>query len=257
MHYEQMNLTDFRRILTPLPIIYPEKNLALMFSAKAGCTFAIKWFFHQMGILETASAYHPWVHRYRIEKLYRRSDYGLDLKRLLNNEFTVIKIVRNPYARAVSSYIHALTHGYENRAIAEMLRQNEEPGMSFSFNDFLHYLSTIDLSACNVHHRLQVQGPELAGILKVTEVVKLETSNAHLRAVEKRYGLLPCSAGQFSTSAHYTSRSDMDGYWGSKAFGGGEQDMTYPSDRGFYNRRLKQQVAQLYHRDFEAYGYPT
>jgi hypothetical protein len=248
-------LIKLRRILTPLPIIYPAKKLALLFSAKAGCTFAVKWFFFQMGLLPGAEAYDPWVHKYRIEVYYRSPDYRKYCMRLLRNEITVIKIVRDPFARAVSSYIHALKHGYENKAVSLFLGRTHDTDFSFSFSEFLRYLSAVNLMKCNVHHRLQVQGPELAGILKVSEVVKLEEGEARITAIEEKYGLLHSRPSAFSASPHHVSRQDSGGFYGDHRFPGNAKNSTFPQNRNFYNDLLRERVRVLYRNDFETYGY--
>ena len=58
-----------------VPLYSEEKQLAVLFSPKAGCTFAVKWFYFQTGILEEALAYSPWPHDYRLQVLYQQPGY--------------------------------------------------------------------------------------------------------------------------------------------------------------------------------------
>ena len=39
-----------------------EHHLVLIYTPKSGCTFAVKWFFAQTGLLEQALAFGPWIH---------------------------------------------------------------------------------------------------------------------------------------------------------------------------------------------------
>lgn len=74
-----MDVSFGRRILHA-----PEFPLVLLFTEKAGCTSLTKWFLFQVGKLEEATGYHPWIHRYRMNVLCRQKGYKLEAMRLLN-----------------------------------------------------------------------------------------------------------------------------------------------------------------------------
>lgn len=130
-------------------------NLAVMWSYKAACTTVIKWVFQQNGLLPEAMAYNSWVHKYRLREYQKSDRYLSRLKRLSRGSFEVVKIVRDPLDRAVSSYIHAYRHGYGDAAIAELVQRPLSRQKRFSFREFVAYLERSDLQYCNPHHRVQ------------------------------------------------------------------------------------------------------
>src|SRR5680860_1065626 len=142
----------------PRPILDSQHQLMLFWSAKAGCTFAVKWMLDHMGLLQEALAHHQWVHKFRVAKLYAGLAHKSSVRDFLDSfdGYRAIKIARNPYKRAVSSYIHAARFGYEDARISDFLSRPVEKHGGFSFREFVTYLETIDLCACNVHHRVQV-----------------------------------------------------------------------------------------------------
>ncbi len=78
----------------------------LVFTPKAGCTSLLKWFLFQTGELAQARAHATWLHRYRIGVLQARAGYREALaQKIVRGDTPVIKLVRNPYHRAVSSFL--------------------------------------------------------------------------------------------------------------------------------------------------------
>ncbi|MBW2456555.1 MAG: hypothetical protein JRI68_18700, partial [Deltaproteobacteria bacterium] len=117
-----MSLTETQRAALshrPQPLVHPDLGLAVLFSAKAGCTFAVKWFFRQVGLLDAALAYSSWVHDYRIDRFYGGESYRPEA--LLDPGMRVIKFARDPYERTVSSYVHAVRTGYDDPKVQDCL----------------------------------------------------------------------------------------------------------------------------------------
>lgn len=141
----------FRGNLSPIKYTYalvdrPNKVL-LEWSAKSASAVGVMMFFRHMGILEEANKYSKWIHYYRIEVFYRR--YGLATYRdLLDPGMIKLKIVRNPFARAISAYIHTMRYPTgEIKAIAG----DQRPDMTF--REFLQAISTLNLSTCDQHYQ--------------------------------------------------------------------------------------------------------
>src|SRR5437762_14314987 len=68
--------------------------------------------------------------------------------------YRVIKFVRSPFKRAVSSYVHVLQNTERNSDLVETLVGAEQK-FTFSFDQFVGYLGTIDLRNSDVHYRTQ------------------------------------------------------------------------------------------------------
>jgi hypothetical protein len=232
-------------------------NLAVMWSYKAACTTVIKWVFQHNGLLPEAMAYNSWVHKYRLRQYQKSERYLSRLKRLSNGAFDVVKVVRDPLDRAVSSYIHAYRHGYDDDAIAKIVQRPVSRRQRFSFREFVSYLEQSDLRYCNPHHRVQVAPIERHVLFgtRPSKIIRIEHGlNAALSELERRLGL---PATDFTNpvfeSEHHTVRTAQAGL---------VADLVHiprhavPPAAMFYDRDLAVRVARLYAEDFRHYGYP-
>jgi hypothetical protein len=233
-------------------------NLAVMWSYKAACTTVIKWVFQQNGLLPEAMAYNSWVHKYRLREYQKSERYLGRLKRLSRGSFEVVKIVRDPLDRAVSSYIHAYRHGYDDAAIAQMAQRPVSHQKRFSFREFVAYLEQSDLQYCNPHHRLQTAPIERHVLFgtRPSRIIKIEDGlNAALSELERRLGLPPTDfSNPVFESDHHTVRAAPAGL---------AADLVriprnaVPPTAMFYDRELAAKIALLYAEDFRRYGYST
>ncbi len=231
-------------------------DIAVMWSPKAACTTAITWAFLHNGLLPEALAFSSWIHRYRLRR-YQKDERYLDrLNNLGRSGRHVVKIVRNPFERAVSSFVHAYRHGYEDSALAAALGRPVDKEQRFSFREFVHYLGEIDLTRCNLHHRMQVTSLErhvLFGI-KPHQIIRIEDGlEAALGEIERRFGLPPTDFTHPDLrSSHHTTRVAADG---SAADRRDLSARSLPPAAAFYDGDLVARVARLYAEDFSRYGY--
>ncbi len=231
-------------------------NLAVMWSQKAACTTVIKWAFLHNGLLPEALAYGSWIHSYRLRK-YQKTDRYLDrLKKLSDRNFHVIKIVRDPLERAVSSYIHAFRTGYDDKDISKILGRPLNRGQRFSFREFVNFLEHSNLRRCNPHHRVQATPVERHVLFgaKPRRIIKIEEGlESALNDIE-RSAHLPVTdfTSQIFGSHHHTLRVRFDGPAADLVqFTPG----ALPPARAFYDADLSARVARLYAEDIRRYGY--
>jgi hypothetical protein len=233
-------------------------NLAVMWSYKAACTTVIKWVFQQNGLLPEAMAYNSWVHKYRLRQYQKSERYLSRLKRFSSGAFDVVKVVRDPLDRAVSSYIHAYRHGYDDEAIAKIVQRPLSRRQRFSFREFVTYLEQSDLLYCDPHHRMQVAPIERHVLFRTrpSKIIKIEQGlNAALSELERGLGLPATDfANAVFESDHHTVRTAETGL---------AADLVHiprdavPPAAMFYDRELAAKVARLYAEDFSHYGYST
>src|SRR2546430_4163633 len=110
----------------PQPIVDLRNKIVLLWSAKAGSVFAIKWMFKHMGLLEEALAFHPWIHCYRMNVFCLSDRYKAAVEDFFHSplSYRVIKFVRSPFKRAVSSYVHVRS---EERRVGKECRSRWSP----------------------------------------------------------------------------------------------------------------------------------
>jgi hypothetical protein len=214
------------------------KNKIIMdWSAKAGCTLAVRMFFKHMGILETALAYSSWVHDYREAFFYNH--FGLVfLDDYLNPEYFKFKVVRNPYDRAVSSYFYYLESTYPNES---------------SFAEFIHFLETQNLKYCNLHWRAQTK--EIPLDKPLDKIVKIENFKEGMQQIND---LLKTNFEPEQSSWHHLTKKDKSGVFvGETKFKKQADLLNYvvPNYEDFYNKELRKEIETLYAIDF-TYGYP-
>lgn len=232
--------------------------MVVMWSPKAACTTAITWAFLHNGLLEEALAFSPWVHRYRLRRYQKTERYLERLRRLPRQGRYVVKIARNPFERAVSSFLHAYRHSYEDQLLARALGRPVDQQRRFSFREFIHYLEGLDLLRCNTHHRLQTTPLErhvLFG-LRPERVIRIEDGlTAALAELEREFDLPPTDfSNPVFRSVHHTSRVP------SAAPAADRKDLVahdLPPASAFYDDDLVTRVARIYAEDFRRYGYDT
>lgn len=255
---------DLRQTLStrPPPILDSRNKLILIWSAKSGCTFAIKWMFAHMGLLEEVLEHHRWIHKFRGEKLYTSEAHKASVDDFIScpDSYRVIRIVRDPFKRAVSSYVHAARCGYEDAKIATFVGRVISKSSGYSFREFVSYLETIDLSACDPHHRLQHHPCERFLTPGSRFVIDLDQSMEALPKLERLLGLRQTDLHQFRESRHHT-RAALQGnaeFSGDTPFNHLDKARSLlPDYRRFYDGDLELRVYNLYADDFLKYGFPT
>ena len=94
-----------------LPFVFEAQRVVLMATPKAGITSVTKWALANLGLMDAAQQYHPWVHRYRTEVYVQEFQVRKAFRKALEaGDYTFYKVVRHPYERLVSSFHHAIKH---------------------------------------------------------------------------------------------------------------------------------------------------
>lgn len=233
-------------------------NIALLWAAKSASLFSVKWFFAQKGLLDEALDFHPFVHNYRI-KVYRYTDeYRRSLSAFMKdpNDFTVIKIVRHPLKRTVSSYVHTNKFNYADKQIAKLLDREINRKKRFSFREYIRYLGSVNIYKCNVHCRSQINPYELMNKIKVDRIIDLEQANIQLKKLEKEFSLKNTDLNKLAESKHHTQRTDQNDFCGDKIFNFKKRGLNYlPEAKYFYDDDLVNQVGTIYAEEFIRYEY--
>lgn len=203
------------------PLWHPDFPLVIFWSEKAGCTTTVKWFFHQIGLLEDAQRHSPWIHEYENKVFKAQPGYLRDCHAALLKGRPVVKMVRDTAARAYSGYLELCHPRVLNSPPWQKLRRqalthvsgSETTGLEFGFSflDFIGWLESVDMEKINGHLR-----PQLTDYEQYLEVEALPIENAResLLALERRHGLKPhtgLEARIFESGHHNAKRIDLQG----------------------------------------------
>lgn len=195
-----------------LPLWHREFPIAVCWSPKSGCTTVLKWFLQHNGVLDEAMDYSPWIHDYRAEILTQAHDYRPQCERLFTRpraDKYIIKVIREPGRRAVSSYLHFLRYSSGNSswpAVAAVDRWKQKAGLSsqggLSFRQFLQFID----SERRQGHPIDAHfAPQYAAIQdsKVHAYVPLETIAAGLAQLERLFRLQAVPLDKPGDSFHH------------------------------------------------------
>ena len=239
------------KIITPaLPLYDVGFPVIFFWSPKSGCTSLIKWYFFQLGLLQKALEYNPWVHYYRMDIYEKQENYMQKIKeQLMNGEKDIYKQVRNPYNRAVSSFF-AL---FANQNMMDQVFPMGKPD-DLTFKQFLYQVKNmgVERGMIDPHIAQQyVEGEERF----IQNYLHLENFATEIRDIEKKYNLLESPIPSIIKSHHHRTlkMTDMDKQTaqpGTKSL-----NEISPDYKDYYDNETIDLVKELFKRDFEKYGY--
>lgn len=202
---------------------------------KAGCSVICKIFFEYMDILEEALKYSSWIHNYR-EKYYYAKYGRVNNTQLLSNKIIKIKFVRNPYSRAVSSFLHVM------KTKLKKLFNNED----MSFYTFLLNLKRKKYPS-NSHYNLQMINSEKKNTFN--HIIKIENLEKEIKNLNKRFNL---NLNYDFTSTHHIIKERINIDVSSVKF---SQILKIPNYNNFYDKKTKVLVDEIYKADIIRYNY--
>lgn len=181
-------------------------------SPKAGCTTVLKWFLKHTGKFEEALRYDEWLHAYRTERLFQQPGYESLCRRAMRSDrFRVIKVIRDPAQRAVSSYLHYLRVEQQDWLGSRTLSKwKAEQGLGSqegcSFRQFLQFIRDSDRwgSLWDPHLRPQYNR---ACDPHVDDLIPLENIATGLAETERLCGLPHVDIEPLSKSVHHNRPS--------------------------------------------------
>jgi len=270
-------LTQFIRSLCPqlslwheccLPLQHADFPVVVCWSAKSGCTTVLKWFLAHNGLLEEATAYSGWIHDYRQHRLERASGYRRQCKKLFNDsrrDKYIIKVIRDPASRAVSSFLHVLrvSHDTEHWPVAiAVAHWKEVAGLSrqrgLSFRQFLQFVNAEQLkkSSLETHIRPQYDSNQDP---RVHAYVRLENLTVDLELVEEHCELPHVNLGELSKSSHHNLPTATHAWPANVSEVAADYDtlkeLGTPSAKDFLDPETQLLIQTTYWSDYEAYGH--
>lgn len=240
------------------PLLDPQRRLAVLFSPRSGCTSISIWFFRLIGQVRAARDFDPWPHNYRNLVYYRSALYFRALFDDLAS-YRWIRIVRDTYERAASSFRHALATGYADKRIAKALAGHSTAQHGLSFGEFLDFLETEDLRACNLHHGLQVHPVEELVRPRYLIDISRDDMFERLGAIEGELGLPKTDFTTLgwlhdSAAARKVEIGEFADAYGTRFTREQAVRGPWPAPQALLTARARKRIAQLYAQDLERYG---
>ena len=250
-----------------LPLWSKEFPVVISWSPKSGCTTILKWFLEQNGLLEDAYKFDPWVHEYREKVLYSQQGYKKNCEscyRENKDKKLIIKIIRDPIKRSVSSYLHFLRY-MANSAKWIVVRELDywkiSNGISqqkgISFKQFLNFIINQNQRGYRIDPHLGFQFDKIQDP-KVQKFIPIEHLSSELIHIEKRYNLKNININTISDSPHNNipQKSHKWPLNGSShpADHEYEKKLGVPGPEVFIDDETIQLIKNAYWRDFDAYS---
>jgi hypothetical protein len=242
----------------PRPLLFGPGKLGIIWSAKSACTTVLLWYLWHCDLLRAARFYHSWPHQFRNRVLYQSKTYRAWAADVESDGWWWLRILRDPYKRAVSSYRHAVRNGYEDGKIARMLRI--DPAQGYSFEQFLDYLQQIDVAACNLHHRVQLHPVE--HLISPRKVINIDRQDL-MACLGEIDSILPPPKEPVSTllgaiadiaESHFVRASGTDVDHASTSFRKEDTWSEWPAYRCFLNASTRRKIESIYATDFDRYA---
>jgi len=246
----------------------PTNKIIFTYHQKAGSTTFLKMFFKNLGILDIAEAYDKsganWIHHYRTEEYQKNNN--IEPEDLFSGEYKLIKIVRNPYYRAVSSFISAHFNVVESAEynkgedITKIKRFNLRDyiiaqHLDNSTNSFYNYYKILkDVDGLKSDQHIDKQKCLFEDYIKLDEIIKLEELENKIDYLNDKYNL----NFQFirKSSHHITINKELCQFVGYDHWDSPSCKMNVPPYNFFYNDdKIKNLIYELYQDDIQIYDY--
>lgn len=250
-----------------LPLYKKDFPIVVCWSAKSGCTTILKWFLYQNGLLDDAVKFNPWVQEYR-EKVFQFGEqYKIDCTNIFQKrdpEKFIIKIIRDPYKRAVSSFLHFLRYAEisKNWLLVKKLEEWKlESGIShqvgLSFFQFMLFI--LNQKANN-----NILDPHIEDQYKknqdprVNQYIPIEELANRISIIENEFKLSNTNIFDLSLSVHNNLRGKKHSWPEDAAFYPATHDscteLGNPPNEIFLSRDLKILIKSVYINDIANYS---
>jgi hypothetical protein len=243
----------------PRPLLFGPGRHGIIWSAKSACTTVLLWYLWQCDLLQAALFFNRWPHHFR-NMLYRSKTYQAWASEVDPKTWSWLRVIRDPSARAVSSYRHALKFGYADEQMSKILGRAVDHHDGFSFELFLDFLSRINIAMCDIHHRLQFHPIEERAI--VTRVINVDREDlvATLREIDlgpekprEPFEALSSAIAQTS-DFHHARRLKVDRDHSATRFTRADAWGEWPSAESFLNGTTREKIEAIYAKDFVRYA---
>lgn len=165
-------------------LLNEEKGFVLFFRPRCGSTTLTRWFFENTGTKFGGFS----ISAYRVDWLNERLE---QLQAALSERYDELHkfvVVRNPFERAISSYLHVVNHTLDGQF--NIVKPYVPDGVGkhdLTFRQWVRYLEQIDLDTSHILWRRQ--SALSCWTRGVDDIVKLDSMNDYLLEMNHRFDL--------------------------------------------------------------------
>ncbi len=210
-----------------------ENKICITFTPRGGCSISFQQYLDLVGLLKDGLDYNPFIHRYRCNILDKNIEF-IDINKLIEEQFTFIKFIMNPYIRAVSIFRAQESHNLSFRQYLHQLINNKID--YFSNNDKYHYHQQYNLGEEKI----------------ITKYIKIDKNESfEIKLID---GTLYNLDVNKYTSCHHGKKTKNTEFVGDLLRK--DVNMKLPkSYKYFYDEEIKKMVDSYYKEDIEHYEY--
>jgi hypothetical protein len=211
-----------------------KNKICFTFTPRGGCSIAFQQFLDLNNLLNDGLNYNDFIHFYRLE-IMDNNVKVCDINKLVEEKYTFVKFIMNPYIRAVSIYRAQTSHNLSFREYLKELINNKIH--YFNDNDKYHY------------HQQYIDGEENI-ITKYIKIDKYETFEIRLFDGT----LYTLDVNKYTSNHHGIKQIYNTNFYGDLSLN--ECNFNLPKTyKYFYDDEIREMVETFYKDDIEHYGY--
>ena len=201
-------------------------------------------------------AYNSWPHKYRMEVLPTLDYYRTWLVNTDPRKLAWLRVIRDPYKRAVSIFRHVLRYSHNNNSFRQDLGLDLSQD-SLSFDSFLSKLEAVDITGCDIH--LRQQHHPLERSIRPTRIINADKEpllDALLDFATPTQDVRMHLNAEISriSSFHHAHRTLYHGDVSKTSFKMPFISQDWPEYGDFLNVSTCRKIERLYAADFAAYS---
>lgn len=245
------------------PLCDHNKKLIIGFLPKNACSYTKFWFMRVITDPKKRDSLDENVHDWYWNQHIPQINQGQKVDKKLCKQYFTAMIVRNPYARVVSSFLKILKGKAVQEEMMKVLNIDRKTLLSLTFREFVEALDKFDLDHCDGHLRRQTSCLVWSHPKNIDYIIRLESIRDDLLYLHRHFGYAKEDEKYLESPRNVYEKSDyipgktcadiplnqlMGGFSGIDA-------NLYPHVRNFYTKELKQKVALLFKKDLELLNY--
>ena len=235
IHEKDLSKTSYgKHMYSNLFYVCNKNKICITFTPRGGCSISFQQFLDLNNLLNDGLNYNNFIHEYRCN-IFDINVKHIDIDKLINEKYTFIKFIMNPYIRAVSIYRAQSSHNLSFREYLKELINNKID--YFNDNDKFHY------------HTQYIDGEENI-ITKYVKIDKNETFQIKLFD-ETLYTI---DVNRY-TSIHHGIKNEINTTFCGDFPRNIINENLPKTYKYFYDDEIQKMVEIFYNTDIQHYGY--